>query len=95
MFILLDETSIYTVVDLAFHLVDGVMSGRVRTPLHNGLFKVRFEFEVPLHQFFARQGRGQCCYLLMSLLGLGSELRLCYSSAWTLLFPFSCFLCAY
>ena len=33
-FILLDEASSYTFLDLAFHLVDLVLWGGVRTPSH-------------------------------------------------------------
>ena len=54
--IFVDKPSIYAFLDLAFHLVDLVLWGGVWTPSHHRPFKLRFEFEVHLDQFFARQG---------------------------------------
>ena len=59
LFIFLDEASIYAFLDLEFHLVDVVLSGGLSTPSHHRPFKLGYEFEVHLDQFFARQGWGQ------------------------------------
>ena len=58
-FLFLDEASIYTFLDLAFDLVDLVLWGGVWPPSYHRPFKLWFEFEVHLDQFFARQGWGQ------------------------------------
>ena len=69
-FIFLNEASIYTFLDLAFHLFDLVLWGGVWTPSYHRPFKLWFEFEVRLDQFFARQGGGNapktCWYSWMS-----------------------------
>ena len=57
-FIFLNEASIYMFLDLALNLVDLVLWGGVRTPSYHRPFKLWFEFEVHLDQFFARQGWG-------------------------------------
>ena len=57
-FVFRDEASIYTFLDLAFDLVDQVLWGGVWTPSYHIPFKLWFEFEVHLDQFFARQGWG-------------------------------------
>ena len=57
--IFLDEASIYTFVDLAFHLVDLVLWGGVWTPPYHRPFKLWLQSEVYPDQFFARQGWGQ------------------------------------
>ena len=57
-FILLDEVSIYTFLDLAVGLVDFVLLGGVWTPSYQRPFKIGFEFEVHLDQFFARHISG-------------------------------------
>ena len=57
--ILLDEASIYTLLDLAFDLVNSVLWGGVWTPPHYRPFKLWFEFEVHLDQFLTGQGRRQ------------------------------------
>ena len=56
MFIFLNEASIYTILHVAFNLVDFVLWGGVQTPSHHRPFKLWFEFEVHLDQLFARQG---------------------------------------
>ena len=98
--ILLDEASIYTLLDLAFDLVDLVPSGGVWTPPHYRPFKLWFEFEVHLDQFFTRQGWGQRSKNLLILVGdlrvTGVEIHALHvlgksSSARRLLFPLSCF----
>ena len=58
-FLFLNETSIYAFLDLAFNLVDLVLWGGVWTQSHQRPFKLGFQFEVHLDQFFARQGLGQ------------------------------------
>ena len=58
-FVFLDEASIYTFLDLVFDLVDLVLWSGVWTPSYHRPFKLWFEFEVHLDQFFARQGWGQ------------------------------------
>ena len=58
-FIFLDKASIYAFLDLAFDLVHLVLWGGVWTPSYHRPFKLRFEFEVHLEQFFARQVWGQ------------------------------------
>ena len=55
-------------LDLAFDLVDLVLWGRVWTPSYGRPFKLWFEFEVHLDQFFARQGWGQRSKNLLILL---------------------------
>ena len=55
----LDEASIYTFLVLAFDPVNLVLWAGVWTLSHHRPFKLRFEFEVHLDQFFARQGWGQ------------------------------------
>ena len=67
-FILLTEASIYTFLDLAFHLVDFVFWGGVWTPSNHTPFKLGFEIEVHLDQLFARQGWGQRSENLLVLL---------------------------
>ena len=67
-FIFLDEASIYTFLDLAFDHVDLVLWGGVWTPTYHRPFKLWFEFEVHLDQFFAKQGRGQCSKNLLIFL---------------------------
>ena len=74
-FILLDEASIYTFLDLAFDLVDLVLWGGVWTPSHHRPFKLGFEFEVHLDQRFARQGWGQRSKNLMIFLDELTETR--------------------
>ena len=96
-FIFLDKASIYACLDLAFDLVNLVFQGGVWTPSHYRPFKLRFEIEVHLDQFFARQGWGQrSWYFWMSLLRCRSRFMFSSystksSSARRLLFPFSCF----
>ena len=58
-FILLDDASIYTFLDLAFNLVDLVLWVGVRTLCHHKAFKLWSELEAHLDQLFARQGSGQ------------------------------------
>ena len=58
-FIFLDEASIYAFLDLARELVDLVLWGGGWMPSHHRPFKLKFEFEVLLNQFFTRQGWGQ------------------------------------
>ena len=58
-FILLDKASIYTLLHLAFDLVELVLWGGVWTPSHHRRFKLGFEFEVDLDHFFSRQGWAQ------------------------------------
>ena len=58
-FMFLDKATIYAFPDLAFHLVEMVLWGGVWTPSHHRPFKLGFEFEVHVDQFFARQGWGQ------------------------------------
>ena len=69
--IFLDEASIHAFLDLAFDLVDLYLGGRVLTPSPYRPFELRFEFEVHLDQFFARQGWGQG---FKNLLGFDDEL---------------------
>ena len=57
--IFLDKASIYTFLDLAFHLVDLVLWGGVWTPSYHRPFKFWFDFEVHLDQLCARQGWGR------------------------------------
>ena len=57
--IFLNEASIYTFLDLAFHLVNSVLWTGVRMPSYHRPFKLWFEFEVHLNWFLARQGWGQ------------------------------------
>ena len=71
--ILLDEASIYTLLDLAFDLVDLVLWGGVWTPPHCQPFKLWFEFEVHLDQFLTRQGWGQRSENLLILVDELSE----------------------
>ena len=52
-FTLLDKASIYAFLELAFDLVDLVLWSRVWMPSHHRPFKLGFEFEVHLDQFFA------------------------------------------
>ena len=58
-FICLDKASIHAFLDLAFDVVDLVLWGGVWRPFHHRPFKLGFEFEVHLDEFFARQGLGQ------------------------------------
>ena len=74
-FILLDEASIYALLDLAFDLVDLVLWGGVRTRPHHRPFKLWFQFEVHLDQLFARQGWGQRSKKLMVFLDEPTETR--------------------
>ena len=99
MFIFLDKASIYTSLHQAFNLLDLALWGGVWTPSHLRPFKIWFEFEVHLDQLFARQGWGNdpnnSSYLWMRLLRRWSSFMLSSSSensssAWRLLFPFSC-----
>ena len=96
-FILLDEATIYAFLDVAFDLDDLVLSGGVWTPSHHRAFKLWFEFEVHLDQFFAGQGWGQrsknLLVFLDELTETGSRFMLSSfsaksSSAWRLLFSF-------
>ena len=73
MLILLDEASIYTLLDLAFDLVDLVLWGGVWTPPHYPPFQLWFEFEVHLDQFLTRQGWGQRSKNLLILVNELSE----------------------
>ena len=73
MLILLDEASIYTLLDLAFDLVDLVLWGGVWTPLHYRPFKLWLEFEVHLDQFLTRQWWGQRSKNLLILVDELSE----------------------
>ena len=57
-FIFLDEASIYTFLDVAFDLVDLVLWGGVWTPSYHRAFKLWFECEVHLDQFFCKTGVG-------------------------------------
>ena len=57
--ILLDESSIYIFLDLAFDLVDLVLWGGIRTLCYQTHSKLWYEFAVHLHQLFARHGWGQ------------------------------------
>ena len=67
-FMLVDKGSTYTFLDLAFHLVDLVLWGGVRTPSYHRPFKLGFEFEVHLDQLFAREGWGQFSRTLLIFL---------------------------
>ena len=58
-FLFLNEASIYTFMELACDLLDLVLWGGVWTLSYHRPFKLSFEFEVHLNQFFARQGWGQ------------------------------------
>ena len=74
-FILLDEASIYAFLDLAFRFVDLVLWSGVRTPSHHRPFKLWFEFEAHLDEFFARQGWVQRSKNLMVFLDELTETR--------------------
>ena len=67
-FIFLNEASNYAFLDLAFDLVNLVLCGGVWTPSRHRPFKLRFELEVHLDQFFAKQGWGQRSKILMVFL---------------------------
>ena len=69
----LDGASIYTLLDLAFVLVDLVLWGGVWTPPQYRPFKLWFEFEVHLDQFLTRQGGGQRSKNLLILVDELSE----------------------
>ena len=75
MFIFLDEASIYTFMDMAFHLVDLVLWGGVPMPSHHRPFNLWFEFEVHLDQLFAGQVWGQHTKNLMIFLDELTETR--------------------
>ena len=74
-FIFLDEASTYAILDLASDLVDLVLSGGVRTPSYHRPFKLGFELDVHLDQFFARQGWGQRSKSLLLFLDEITETR--------------------
>ena len=57
--IILEQASIYTFLDMAFDLVAFGLRGGFWTPSDNQPFRLRFQFEVDLNQFFVRQGWGQ------------------------------------
>ena len=100
MLLFLDEASIYALLDLVFELVHLVLWRGVWTPSHHRPLKLGFEFEVHLDQLFARLGWGNApktsWYFSIRLLRRGSRFMLSSfstksSSAWRLLFPFSCY----
>ena len=55
-FICIDEWSIYTFLDLAFDLVDSVLSGGVWMPSYHRPIKLWFGCEANLDQYFATEG---------------------------------------
>ena len=74
-FILLNEASIYALLNQAFDLVDFVLWGGVQTPPHHRPIKDWFEFDVHLDELFARQGWGQHSKHLMVFLDVLTERR--------------------
>ena len=91
LFILLNEASMHTFLDLASNLVDLVFRGGVWTQSYHRPFKLWFDFEVILDQFFAKH---KCVnapkttwYFGMSLFGRESRFKLYTFSASQTLIP--------